>query len=138
MCSYFTSQCFFCHQCTFFKCTTDTNTNYHWRACIWPSIFHSCKNCLFHSFNSFCRFQHEHSAHILTSKSFWCDFYFYLIAGNDFCMQNCRCIVFCIFTDQWIFHNRFSQVSIYIALSYTFIDCIFKQTSFKMYILTNF
>ena len=52
-------------------------------------------------------------------------------------MNDRRCIVFCILTDQRILDDGFAQIAIYIATSYTFIDRIFQTSTFKMHILSD-
>ena len=131
-------QSLLCKQRTFFKSSTDTNAHNHWRTGIRSCISDCCQNCIFHTFDTICRFQHKNTAHIFTAKSFWCNGDFHFITRNNFCMQNCRCIIFCIFTDQRIFYHGFSQISIHITTTHTFIDRFLKITTHKMYILSDF
>jgi len=135
---YRSGQSLFCKQGTFFKSSTDTNTHHHWRTGIRSCIFDCCQNCIFHTFNAVCRFQHKNAAHIFTAEPFRCNSNFYFIARNNFCMKNCRCVVFCVFTDQRIFYNRFSQIAVHITTADTFVDSFLKITAHKMYVLPYF
>lgn len=96
---HFSCQSFFCHQRTFFKGSPDSYSNYHRRTGIRTGVPDCRQNRMFYSLNTFCRLQHKYTAHIFASKSFWCYFYLHLISCNDFGMEHCRCIIFCIFTD---------------------------------------
>ena len=137
MASYLSCQRFLCHQCAFFKCAADSHADNHRRTGIRSGIFHCRKNCFFYSFDSICRFQHKHTAHILTSKAFRCNLDLHLIARNDFIMNDSRCVIFCILSENRIFDNGFSQISIDISAADSFIDRIFKVSTFKMHILSD-
>ncbi len=76
-------QSFFRKDSTFFKSSTNANTNNDWRASIWSSLFNSCQNCFFNPFNTLCRLKHIHFTHIFTAKTFWRQSKFNLIARNN-------------------------------------------------------
>ena len=132
----FSGKCFFCQNCCFFKSTADANTYNYWWAGIWAGFFYCIYNCFFYAFYTISRFQHTDFTHIFTAKAFWCNSNLHLISRNDFIMNNCRCVVFCIHTKKRISHYGFSQISFLVSLTYTFIDCVFHTATFKMYILS--
>ena len=137
MASDFSCKCFFCHQCAFFKCAADSHADNHRRTGIRAGIFYCRKNCFLYSFDSVCRFQHKYTAHIFASKAFWCDLDLHLIARNNFIMNDSRCIIFCILSENRIFHNGFSQISVNITPTDPFIYRIFQVAAFEMYILSD-
>ena len=129
-----TRQCLFRHQCTLFKSAADTHSYYHRRTRIRSRILHCCQNCIFHTLNAVCGLKHKDSAHILTAKALRCYRYPDMLSRNNAVMNDCRCIIFRIFPVNRIFYHRFSQISIYISLSDTFIDGIFHISSYHMHI----
>ena len=137
MASCISCQCFFCHQCTFFKCASDPNTDYHRRTGIRSCIFHRRQNCIFHAVDSLCRLQHKYTAHIFTAEPFRCNLDLHPVTFHDPDMKNRRSIIFCIFADQWIPYNGFTEISFHISLPYTFIYCFFQAAAFKVYILSD-
>ena len=52
-------------------------------------------------------------------------------------MNDCRGIIPGILTDQRILHNRFTQKSVNISSSDTFVDRILQASSLKMNLLTD-
>ena len=52
----FSCQCFFCKNCCFLKCSTNSNTNNNRRTSVRTCFFYSTDNCFFYSFNSICWF----------------------------------------------------------------------------------
>ena len=130
-------KCLLCHKCAFFKSAANTDTDYHRRTGIGTCIFYSCQDCILHALNTICRFEHKYTAHILTAKALGCNCNLHLITTYNRIVNDSRCIVFCILTDQRIFHNRFPQVSFYITLTHAFMDCLFQRATLKVYILSN-
>ena len=130
-------QCFLCHQRTFFKSTSDSNTDYHWWARIWSCLCHYIENRLLYPFQSICRLQHHNFTHVFTSESLRRHFDLHLITRNNFIMNNCWGVILCIFSQNRILYHRFSQISFHIPLTYPLIDSLFQISPGQMYLLSN-
>ena len=52
-------------------------------------------------------------------------------------MDDCRCVIFCIFPDKRIFHHRLAQKSFRVSLPDTLIDSVFQYAALKVHLLPN-
>ena len=133
-----TCQCLLRHQCTFFKSTANAHSDYHRRARIRSCILYRRQDCVLHAFYSVCGLEHKYSAHILTAKSLRCHGYPDTIPRNNTIMNDRGCIILRILPVNGILHHRFSQITVHISLSDTFVDGIFHIAPCQMHILTHF
>ena len=135
MCSCCSGQGMFRHNRTFFKITTNANTDNQRRTGIRSCSIYRFQNRLFYPFDTICRFKHKYTAHIFTSEALWCYSKLNILSWNNAVMNNSRSIIFCIFSDKWVIYYRFAKISFYISIMYPFIDGIRKRTALNMYIL---
>lgn len=123
---------------TFFKSTANAHSDHHRRARIRSCILYRRQDCVLHAFYSVCWLEHKYSAHILTAKSLWCHGYPDTIPRNNTIMNDRGCIILRILPVNGILHHRFSQITVHISLSDTFVDGIFHIAPCQMHILTHF
>ena len=124
------------HLCTLFKGSADSDTYYHRRTGIGSCIPHRCQNGILDSFDSICRFQHKHTAHVFTSESLRSHRDLYLLTLYDLIMNDSRCIILRILTVNRILNHGFTEISVYISLAHALIDSISQRTADQMYILS--
>ena len=53
-------------------------------------------------------------------------------------MNDCRRVIFCVFTDQWIADHGFAQESLCVSLTDALVDGIFNRCALKVDVLSDF
>ena len=102
------SQSLLCHQGTFLESASDSHTDYQGRTGIRPRIPYSRHHCIFYSFNPIRRLQHKYPAHILASEPLGRYRDLNPVAGHYGIMDDCRCVILCVFPVNRILYHRFS------------------------------
>ncbi len=83
----------------------------------------------FCSFYTIRRFQHINTAHIFTTKTFWCYCNIYIISCYYFFVYNIAGVLsFLYLLLKRVFYYGFSQISFFISLSNTFIYSLLQKS----------
>ncbi len=126
MASRLSRKCLLGKLCYKLEVTADSYTYHERRTCIWTGCLNCLYNCFLNTLNSVGRLEHIKLTHILASEALRCYCYLKLISRYYIVVNDSRCIILSINSFKWISDYRFSQISVCVSTSYTFINCLSK------------